>query len=68
LELNINSHDKTVIDVTSVDGAHRYHRGMHSGSNTNYAVRISVPKTLEKLMINRDTIKIESNPVIYTIQ
>lgn len=68
LELEISSPVKTIVDITSVDGSVRFHRGMHLGNDSNYDLKISIPKTLKQLMINGDTVSAQSSHITYSIQ
>ncbi|NOY49037.1 MAG: hypothetical protein GXO88_00500 [Chlorobi bacterium] len=66
VDLKINGIEREVVNITSLDGQRRYHRGLFLGDGNDYNVKISLPNTVKQLMINQDTVSV-SSPIIHTI-
>jgi hypothetical protein len=58
LQIEIHSATDQFIQIRSVDNSVRYHRGMHTGSDGVYRVTLSIPKTVDQLMVNTLTLTV----------
>ena len=60
VDLVITSETNKVINITSVDGKIRYHRGMHFAANHQYKLKLSLPKLITQIKINNTVFTVDS--------
>ena len=66
VEFDITCPASIIINITSVDGSVRYHRGMHTG-NKVYKVKLSIPYVVKQLKVNDHVLDVDSKTINYTI-
>ena len=67
IQLNVSSENAQVLNITSTDQLIRYHKGMHPGKDSIYAIKISVTKQMKKLSINYQEYDLNSNVLNITL-
>lgn len=52
VDISIFSKVEALINITSIDKLHVYHKGNHPGNSEYYYTKISVPNTINSLLVN----------------
>jgi len=52
VDISIYNEVEAIVNITSIDQLHVYHKGNHPGNKEYYYIKISVPNTINSLLVN----------------
>ena len=63
VNLEIQSTAAVLLDVSSIDGQVRYHKGFHEGGSGVYSATLSLPKKVTEVMVNEMLVSVAENTI-----
>jgi hypothetical protein len=63
IAIEINSAEKSFVNITSIDNQIKYHKGTHLGGNNIYLINLSIPAYIKQLNLNNHAFDVSSNTI-----